>query len=272
MWSASSSNLASWYLPDRDPREEPLLLRRLHLALQGAVRDRFVALEVDRPDLDLRTLLDVEDHLHQLRAPRERLHRRVDLGELVALLGHQVAHDALDPPHNAFVEERIEPERDSQLLHLLVDLGAFHLARPGVVDDLDPRPLFHVVDDPLADHPVRVGIVVHLNPQVVQEVGRPQPLEVVEQHLFRGVGVGRPDAVTRPAGLCLDVIQVGLRLDERLVDGVKPQLDRANDRRGTVRGCPDRRLRRGRRRLGRGRRGPGCGAGGVGGGAGAVGG
>ena len=107
------------------------------------------------------------------------------------------------------------------------------LLRPGVVDDLHARALFHVVDQALADHVVRVGIVVDLDPQVVEEVRAPQPLEVVEDQLLGVVGVGHPHAIGRAAGLGLDVIEVGLRLDQRLVDRMEPELDRTHHRRRT---------------------------------------
>ena len=80
---------------------------------ERAVADRVVADEVDVADLDLRAFVDVEDDLHQLRAAGQRLDRRLHLGELVALLRHQVADDALDAPDDALIEERVEAQRDA---------------------------------------------------------------------------------------------------------------------------------------------------------------
>ena len=132
----------------------------------------------------------------------------------------------------ALVEERVEAQRDPELLHLLVDLGALDLARAGVVDDLHARPLFHVEDHALADDAVVVGLVDDLDPQVVEEVGAPQPPEVVAQLLLGGLVVGHPDAVGAAARLRLDVIEVGLRVDQRLVDRVEAELEEADDRPG----------------------------------------
>ena len=180
--------------------------------------------------------------LHQLGPARQLLDARLDLGELVALLRHHAAQDAFDPAHGALIEERIEPQRDARLLHLLVDLGAVDLARPGVVDDLDARPLFHVEDDVLAHHAVGVRRVARPRSEVVEEVGRPQPLEVLEQRLLGLLVEGHPDAVERPARLRLDVIEVGLRLDERLVDRLEPQFDEPHQRAGIRRRQRQRRL------------------------------
>ena len=212
------------------PGEHPVLLGLLHLAAQGAVAHRRVADEVDLADADLRALLHVEGDLDQLGAAGQRLDVRGDLGELEALLGHHLLDDALHPPHRRVVEERVEAQRHPELLHLLVDLGALDLARPGVVDDLHARPLFHVEDHALADDAVLVGLVDRLDPQVVEEVGPPQPPEVVADLLLGGLVVGHPHAIGAAARLRLDVIQVGLRLDQRLVDRVEAELEEANDR------------------------------------------
>ena len=53
-----------------------------------------------------------------------------------------------------------------------------------VVDDLDALPLLHVVGDELADDAVRERVVADLDRQVVEEVGVPQPLEVVAGSIF----------------------------------------------------------------------------------------
>ena len=178
-----------------DPGEEPVLLGLLHPALQAAVADLLVADELDVADLDLRAFVDVEDDLDQLRAAGQLLDARLDLGELVALLGHQAAQDAFDAADGALIEERVEAQRDARLLHLLVDLGAVDLVGWHVVDDLDARALFHVEDDVLAQHAVVVAAIEDLDAEVVEEVGRPQPLEVLEQRPLGFFVERRPDAV-----------------------------------------------------------------------------
>ena len=86
------------------------------------------------------------------------------------------------------------------------------LVEPGVVDDLHARPLFHVVDHVLADDAVLERLVERFNPQVVEEVGGPQPLEVVEQRLLGLLVERHPHAFRRAAERGLDVIEIGLRL------------------------------------------------------------
>ena len=100
-------------------------------------------------------------------------------------------------------------------LQLLVDLRHFDLLGADVVDDLDALPLLHVVGDELADHAVGEGVVLDVDPEVVEEVRVPQTMEVVEDGLLARIVVRDPDALGRPARFQLDVIQVGLRVDER---------------------------------------------------------
>ncbi len=150
----------------RNKRQEPVLLGFLHPALEGAVADLVVADELDVANLDLRTFVDVEDHLGQLRSAGEFFDARFHLGKLVTLLRHQISKNPLDAPNRALIEERIEPERDPRLLHLLVDLGPIDFVAGDVLDDLDPRPFLHVEDDVLAGHAIEVAIE-DLNPQVV---------------------------------------------------------------------------------------------------------
>ena len=150
----------------RNKRQEPVLLGFLHPALEGAVADLVVADELDVANLDLRTFVDVEDHLGQLRSAGEFFDARFHLGKLVTLLRHQISKNPLDAPNRALIEERIQPERDPRLLHLLVDLGPIDFVAGDVLDDLDPRPFFHVEDDVLAGHAIEVAIE-DLNPQVV---------------------------------------------------------------------------------------------------------
>ena len=155
---------------------------------------------------------------------------------------------------DGLVEERVEAERDAQLLHLLVDLGALDLGRAGVVDDLHARAFFHVINHTLRLHAVFERLVDRLNPQVVEEAGRPQPLEVVEQRPLGRLVVRHPHALGRAAERRLDVIEVGLRLDDRFVDRVEPDLGLRNDRARSGRRLTPRGGRlggRGRGRLGR---------------------
>src|SRR5215203_1148356 len=89
----------------RDPRQHVVLFRGLHLARQGAVPNGDVAVEVQGTNLDLWTLLDVEHHLHELWAGRQRLHGRGHFRELVALVRHEGLDDALDALDDGLIEE-----------------------------------------------------------------------------------------------------------------------------------------------------------------------
>ena len=131
-----------------------------------------------------------------------------------------------------------------ELLQLLVDLRRVDLLRAGEIGaDLDALPLFHVVGDHLADHPVRERVVGGLDPQVVEEVGVPEAIEVFADRLLDRLVVGHPVALRRRARLELDVIQVGLGLDDRLVAlGLPAREDQVDDRPRS-----GRRQRRGRR-------------------------
>ena len=100
---------------------------------------------------------------------------------------------------------------------LLFDLRLVDLLQALVVDDLDALPLLHVVDDHLADDTVGEGVVLDPDGEVIEEVGGPQALEVlardlldclVVRHPLPGLGVAEP-------GLHLDVVQVGIRFDDR---------------------------------------------------------
>ena len=105
---------------------------------------------------------------------------------------------------------------DRLLLQLFFDLRLSTFFDADVVDDLDALALLHVVDDHLADDAVRVAHIAHLDDEVVEEVRRPQPLEVGERRLLRGVVVREP--LVRSTAGCpsqLHVIEVGVGLDDR---------------------------------------------------------
>ena len=139
------------------------------------------------------------------------------VGELEALLAQHLADDAFDLPDQAGIDEGVETDHRVVFLQLLVNLRDLDLLRSDVVDDLDALPLLHVVGDDLADRPVGELVVAGVDPEVVEEVGVPQPVEVVDDHLLGRVVVRQPDAFRRPALFQLDVIEIGLRLDDRRV-------------------------------------------------------
>jgi hypothetical protein len=113
------------------------------------------------------------------------------------------------------IDERVEADLRVRLFQLLVDLRDLDLLRSGVVDDLDALPLLHVVGHHLADGSVGELVVGDLDEQVVEEVGVPQPVEIVLDDFLGGVGVRDPLPLRRRAGFQLDVIEVGLRFDDR---------------------------------------------------------
>ena len=87
--------------------------------------------------------------------PGQFLDSRLDLGELVALLGHQTAQDPFDSTDCALVEERVQTKRDAGFLHLFVDFRPINRVGWHVFDDLDARAFLHVEDDVLACDPAR---------------------------------------------------------------------------------------------------------------------
>ncbi len=97
----------------------------------------------------------------------------------------------------------------------LFDLRLVDLLQALVVDDLDPLPLLHVVDDQLADDAVRERVVLDPDGQVIEEVGRPQPLEVFANDLLGRLVVGHPPVRRADWPAQLDVVEVGVRLDDR---------------------------------------------------------
>ena len=83
-----------------------------------------------------------------------------------------------------------------------------------VVHDLDPLPLLHVEDRQLAEDAVGIPDVANVDRQIVEEARGPQPPEVAHQGLFERLVVGNPPVLARTAGACLDVIKVGVRIDD----------------------------------------------------------
>ena len=140
--------------------------------------DRLVPDEFDLADPDLRPLVDVERHVHQLRTALDLLDLRLHLGELMPFRRVDLADGARDAPQQAGIDERVEPNLELLLFQLVVDLRLVDLVGADVVDDLDPLPLLHVVDHDLPDHAIGEAHVAHLGNQIVEEVRTPQPLEV----------------------------------------------------------------------------------------------
>ncbi len=187
----------------------------LQLTLQGGVADRLVTDEVERANLDLRPLVHVEREVDQFGAAGDFLDLGRDFGELEALLTQHVADDAGDLADQAGIDEGVEADLGVGVLQLLVDLGRLDLLGADVVDDLDALPLLHVVGHDLADRAVGELVVADVDEQVVEEVGVPEPVEVLEDDLLAVVVPGNPHALRRQAGLQLDVVDVGLGLDDR---------------------------------------------------------
>jgi hypothetical protein len=52
------------------------------------------------------------------------------------------------------IDEGVEPDLDALVAELFFDFRLIDLVGADVVDDLDPLPLLHVVEDDLADDPV----------------------------------------------------------------------------------------------------------------------
>ncbi len=220
-----------------DEAEEALLFVLLHVLLQGAVGDRLVADEVDVANLHLGAFGYVEGHVHELRPAVDRLDLVLDLGELVTLGRVQLAYDPGDAAKEARIDERVEADRDAFFLQLLVDLVRVDLLVALVVDDLDPLPLLHVVDDDLPHHAIGEGVIDDLNAQVVQEVRRPQPLEVRHHRLLGGLVVRHPSILGRGAAPELDVVEVRVGLDDRRAALlVEAEQDLVDDRPGPRRG------------------------------------
>ncbi len=153
----------------------------------------------------------------ELRAARHVLDVVRDVRELKPLLVEHVAHDALDLSDEAWIDEGIEPDDRVRVFQLLVDLRHFELLRPDVIDDLDALALLHVVGQDLADRAIRERVVLDVDEEVIEEVRAPQPMEIFLDRFFGLVRIRNPYAFRRAALLQLDVIQVGLRLDERLI-------------------------------------------------------
>jgi len=113
------------------------------------------------------------------------------------------------------VDEGVQPQLEMLFLQLVVDGRAAHARQTLVVDDLDPLPLFHPEDDQLADNTVRQHVILQLDGEVIEKTGSPQPAEVREDDLFGVVVIQDPAADRRLARSELDVVDVGLRINER---------------------------------------------------------
>ena len=83
-----------------------------------------------------------------------------DFGELIPLGCIELADDAGDASNEPWIDERVEPDRDALLFQRFLDLRLVDLLQTFVVDDLDPLPFLHVVDDHLADDAVGEGVVL----------------------------------------------------------------------------------------------------------------
>src|SRR6185295_1143028 len=204
-----------------DPAIERILwLVLLDLFLELAVADRTVPDEVDVANLHLWPLADDERHVDQLRTAGHRRDPVTDLRIGEALLRHQLAEHTFYAPDRAIVAEGIETQFDRSLTQLVVDVRALDdadalLVAVAIVDDLDALALFHVIGDDLPDGPIREGVVGHFNGEIVEEVGRPQPLEIRQHHLLGRRVVPDELVLTRLTRAQLDVIHVGLVLDRR---------------------------------------------------------
>ncbi len=189
----------------------------LQLAFERRVAHCPVPDEVDALDFDLRPFVHVEGEVNQLRPAGDFLDFRRDLGELEAFVAHHVADDARHLADQTGIDERVEADLRVGVLQLLVDLRDLDLLRPDVIHDLDALALLHVVGDDLADRPVGELVVADVDEQVVEEVRVPEASKVVLEDLLGRLVVRDPIPLRRRAGLQLDVKEVGLGLDDRLV-------------------------------------------------------
>ena len=223
---------------------------------------RVVADELDVANLQLRPLADDERDVDQFRTAGHRRDPVTHLRVGEPLLRHQLAQHALHAADRPIVAERIETQLDRSLTQLVVDVRALDdadalLVGVAIVDDLDALALLHVIRDDLPDRAIREGVVGHFDGEVVEEVGRPQPLEV-RQHRLLGRRVVPDELVlTRLTRAQLDVIHVGLVLDRREPTlAVEARLKNPDKRRRTRRRQRERRRDRrsarclGDRRLG----------------------
>ena len=198
----------------RDERQEPHFLVVLHLPLQRPGAHHLVAGEDDVPDFDLGAFRHVEGQMDDLRAAGQRHDLGSDLRVLEALLLEHVADDAGDFPHERGVDEGVEADLRHQILQPLVHLRDFDFLRADVVDDLHALPFFDVVRDQLADDAVREAVFLLLDPEILQEVRAPQSREVLVDFLLGRFVPRRPLPLRRQARWQMDVIKVGLGLDD----------------------------------------------------------
>ena len=220
-----------------DPEAAALVV--FHLALELPVAEHLVAHEVDSRNLDLRTFGHLELQRHGLRAARDWLVHRLDLRVLKAFLDHHLADDVGDAFLGGLIDERIEPDGDAELAKSFLDLRLLDFFGAFVIDGvLDALALLHLVEDDLADDPVRERIVNGLDREIGQEIGGPERFEILREHLLDGGVVRLPLVLGGQADvvLPLDVIQVGLRLDERHIPLLfEAEDDVVHDRSGTRR-------------------------------------
>src|SRR4030095_1048925 len=200
-----------------DEAQQAFRLVLFYFFLELAIADRLIPGEVDTADLDLRTRADRERQFHQLGTAGDRRDLMADLGVGESFLRHQLSQRRLDPANGALVEERVETHLDVLVAQLLIDVGALDDADPlafaiAVVDDLDPLALLHVVDDHHANGPVRERVLGLLDLEVVEEVGRPQRLEIRPHRVLDLVVVADEDAFGRLADEILNLGPVEIRV------------------------------------------------------------
>ena len=221
-----------------------------HLSLQRGVAHRLVADELDFPDPHLRPFVHVEGEVHQLRSAWHLddfvLHVRI----LKPLVTEHVADNALDLPNESRIDERVEADLRVGFFQLLVDLGDLDFLGADVVDDLDALPLLHVVGDDFSDRAVGEFVIRVFDPEVVEELGVPETIEVGVNHVQALAGPRHPLVSRGRAEFQLDVIQVGLWFDHR---GVALRVEARRDIQHDGAG-PGRRLSQRRRLLATDRR------------------
>ena len=206
--------------------EEARLLDLLHLPAQRRVREHLVAVEGDLLHLRLGALVDHERQL--LAGGADVLRLVLDRGEGTPLGRQHLLDDRLDLARLLGVVEGVDLDLRVALLELVLDRAGGDLLAAAVVDDLDPPALG---DDEAHDLAARA--VDRLDPQVVEEAGVPQPLEVVAQlALVEGLARLRRDVVLQRLALQELVVQDLDPLDQRRLPGwlLRPRAPRERER------------------------------------------